>query len=82
MQNLSKSAVREIFLKERLSLADGTKIVPVNSTLGTPLRKQFQERVLEMKEFVEARHWQKMKKLNISAFWSTAPVLLPQAAAA
>lgn len=58
---LSIDEVKRLFLKERMTMKDGTTAVPVNAKIGSALRKVFGEKVLGMNPSDEARYWQVQK---------------------
>ena len=60
-ETLSISATRAIFLKKRIRLQDGTKAAVINDKPGTTLRKEFQEKVLDMTANKENIYWQEQK---------------------
>ena len=61
VNTLNISEIRRLFLKERTTMEDGSKAVPVNATAGSPLRKAFNDAVLGMTEADETRYWQEQK---------------------
>jgi hypothetical protein len=57
---ISADELKAIFLKKKESFAGG-KVVPINSKAGSPLRKAFQKRVVEMDGNAEASYWEEQK---------------------
>ena len=57
---ISADELKAIFLKKKESFAGG-KVVPINSKAGSPLRKAFQKRVVEMDGSAEASYWEEQK---------------------
>jgi len=58
---LSLAEVRDMFLKKRTSWPAGAKVVPVNVTDGSGLRKDFRAKVLGMTSEQEKSYWQERK---------------------
>jgi len=59
--NMTVAEIKRLFLKERMTLKDGTKAVPVNARSGSRLRQVFVRKVLGMDEAGEKIYWQEQK---------------------
>jgi hypothetical protein len=57
---ISADELKAIFLKKKESFA-GSKVVPINAKTGSPLRKAFQRRVVDMDGNNEAGYWEEQK---------------------
>ena len=57
---ISADELKAIFLRKKESFA-GSKVVPINAKAGSPLRRAFQKRVVEMDGNNEASYWEQQK---------------------
>ncbi len=58
---LSAGDVRNYFLKKLVRWKGGGKVVPINATVNSRLRKEFRRRILNMNTDQETRYWQNRK---------------------
>ena len=59
--SLSEQELRAIFLKQKASWPDGSKMVPINANKGSDVRKAFYQKALNMTSNEEEYYWQKEK---------------------
>lgn len=59
VSNLTRAELRDIFLKRRQVWPSGATIVPINSSLDSPLKKAFDQQVLGMSAQELGNYWVK-----------------------
>lgn len=59
VDSISLGELREIFLKKRTHWKTGVSAIPIHARKGSPLRKEFQAKVLQMSQAEEEDHWKK-----------------------
>ena len=64
VKQLSKEQVKAIFLKKNLRL-DGTKLVPVNLSYNSEVRKSFETNILKMGKSRLKSYWSKQHYMGI-----------------
>ena len=61
VSSVSNAELKSIFLKERTRWRNGAKVIPIHAKEGTPLRRAFLRRLLNMEESRERAYWQEQK---------------------
>lgn len=56
--SLTLKELKSIFLKQRANWKSGGRINPINARAGTPIREEFQRKILDMDRASEDAFWQ------------------------
>ncbi|MCU0662330.1 MAG: hypothetical protein MUC50_08395 [Myxococcota bacterium] len=62
--NIDVATVRDLFLRKRLTWPSGANVVPINASMGSKLRREFQRRVLLITDAEETKYWEKNKIMS------------------
>jgi len=61
VNSISKAQLRQIFMKRQESWPDGSRVVPINAKIGSPLRSSFVKEIIGMSSSEEKYYWEKEK---------------------
>jgi ABC-type phosphate transport system substrate-binding protein len=61
INSVSSAELKAIFLKKKTRWKNGSKAIPIHAKNGTPLRKAFGQRLLNMEQSREKSYWQEQK---------------------
>ena len=61
IDTITPEELKQVFLKKKTSWSNGDRIICINPTSSSAVRKVFREKVLDMSESEEKTYWEKQK---------------------